>query len=202
MWAYRRSPHLQRREPVKRPEHGWAWHSGQAACVAKEKGESQDMQHGIPEDASGLATEGSFGCAGAGSSIPCEELATTTSTLLHTKRSVPLFTIEPMGRLGGATYSWPSSRKRALEAALLSRSSATCSIGTTGVKTTAELLEQQDTSASATGTTRALPAIRRPISGSSYVLRAGLPQARRRPPSAGQLMGAGVDYTPAMSRRD
>jgi hypothetical protein len=46
------------------------------------------MQHGIPEDASGLSDARSFGRAGAGS-IPCEELATTTSTVLRTKRSVP-----------------------------------------------------------------------------------------------------------------
>jgi hypothetical protein len=82
-----------------------------------------------------------------------------------TKR--PTFHNRTHGALGRCqTYSWPSSRKRALEAAPLSRSSATWSIGTTGVKTTAELLEQQDTSASATGTTRAPPAVRRPISGS------------------------------------
>jgi hypothetical protein len=37
MWAYRRSPHLQRREPVKRPEHGWAWHCGQAARCSQGK---------------------------------------------------------------------------------------------------------------------------------------------------------------------
>jgi hypothetical protein len=94
MWVCRRLPHLQSIEPVKRPEQGWAWNCGQAACVAKEKGESQDMQHEIPADALGPATAGSFGCTGAGSSISCEVLATTTSTLLHSKRSVPLFAVE------------------------------------------------------------------------------------------------------------
>ena len=70
-----------------------------------------------------------------------------------------------------------------------------------GVKTTAELLEQEDAVASAAGTTRAPPAVRRPIAESSYVLRAGLPQARRRPPPA-ITGGAGFDCTHTMSRMD
>ncbi len=55
-----------------------------------------------------------------------------------------------------------------LEAAPLSRSSATWSTGTTGVKTTAELFEQVDAVGSAVGTTRA--AVRRPISESRDVV--------------------------------
>ena len=132
---------------------------------------------------SGLARGGSFGC---------EEL---DSTVLHIQspnisdrngRGIPLCRLERMGLGRCKTHFWASSQKPALEVAPLSRSSAKWSIGTTGVKTTAELLEPEDASASATGTTRAPPAVRRPISGSSYVLRAGLPQARRRPPSGGQ----------------
>ncbi len=61
----------------------------------------------------------------------------------------------------GKTYAWPSSRQRAQEAAPLSRSFSPCSIGTTGVKTTAELFEQVDAVGSAVGTTR--DAVRRPI---------------------------------------
>ncbi len=64
---------------------------------------------------------------------------------------------------------------------------------------TAELLEQEDAMVSAAGTTRAPPEVRRPIAESSYVLRAGLPQARRRPSSAIKG-GAGFDYTHTMSR--
>jgi hypothetical protein len=147
-------------------------HCGQAACVAKQRCESQGMQHEVPGDASGLATAGSFGCAGAGCSIACEELATTTSTVLRRKSSVPLFRLERRGALpgsGGAkTYSWSSSRQRALEAAPLCRSSAPCSTGTTGVKATAELFEQVDAVGSAVGTTRA--AVRRPIPEARDVL--------------------------------
>ena len=73
-------------------------------------------------------------------------------------------------RLGGCeTYSWQSSRQRALEAAPLSRSSATWSTGTTGVKTTAESLEQVDAVGSAVGTARI--AVRRSISESRDVYR-------------------------------
>jgi hypothetical protein len=72
-------------------------------------------------------------------------------------------------RLGGCeTYSWQSSRQRALEAAPLSRSSATWSTGTTGVKTTAESLEQVDAVGTAVGTTRA--AVRRSIPEARDVL--------------------------------
>ena len=137
----------------------------QAACIAKRRCESKGMQHEVPGDASGLATASSFGGAGAGCSIPCEELATTTSTVLHRKKQRPTFQTGTTGRaarLGGCeTYSWPSLRQRALEADPLSRSSATCSTGTTGVKTTAELFEQVDAVGSAVGTTRP---VRRPIS--------------------------------------
>ena len=76
----------------------------------------------IPADASRLAAARSFGC-GASSSIPCEELATTTSTVLHTKRSVPQITLERMGRLEGPRHTlgsrpdtvhwkWPNSPGR------------------------------------------------------------------------------------------
>jgi hypothetical protein len=116
--------------------------------------------------------------------------------------SLPAFHNRTHGALGRCeTHSWPSSLKRALEAAPQSRSSSTWSIGTTGLKTTAELLEQEDAMASAAGTTRAPPAVRRPIAESSYVLRAGLPQARRRPPSAINR-GVGFECTHTMSRMD
>ena len=77
-------------------------------------------------------------------------------------------------RLGGyETYSRSSSRQRALEAAPLCRSSATWSTGTTGVKTTAESLEQVDPVSTAVGTTRA--AVRRSIPESrDLLLRTGL----------------------------
>ena len=96
-----------------------------------------------------------------GGSIGCEEL---DSTVLHIKspnvsdrngRGIPLCRLERMGLGRCKTHFWTSSQKPALEVAPLSRSSAKWSIGTTGVKTTAELLEQEDASASATGTTRA-----------------------------------------------
>ncbi len=66
-----------------------------------------------------------------------------------------------VGGGGCKTYSWPSTRQRELEAPPLSRLSATCSTGTTGVKMSAELLEQVDAVGSAVGTTRA--AVRRSI---------------------------------------
>jgi hypothetical protein len=158
-------------------------HCGHATCVAKERCAcaSQGTRQELPADSLGLATEGSFGCAGAGSLIPCslqcwaddflEELPkcplplspTTTSTALR-KAAASLLQNGPWGSGGCETYSLPSSRYRALEAAAspLSRSSTTCSTGTTGVKKTAALLEQVDALASAVGTTRA--AVRRPIS--------------------------------------
>jgi hypothetical protein len=130
------------------------------------------VQHEVPGDASGLANAGSFGGAGAGCSIPCEELATTTSTVLHRKKQRPTFQTGTTGRaarLGGcAAYAWPSSRQRALEAAPLSRLSTAWSSGTTGVKITAELFEQVDAVGSAVGATRA--AVRRPISESRDVV--------------------------------
>ena len=51
------------------------------------------MQEEVPEDASGLATAHSFGRAGA-KSAPCEELGTSTSTVLRTKCSDALFAVE------------------------------------------------------------------------------------------------------------
>jgi hypothetical protein len=84
------------------------------------------------------------------------------------KGRCPVFHIGPHRARGCKTYSWPSSRQRELEAAPLSRFSATCSIGTTGVKMTAELLEQVDAVGSAVGTT--LAAVLRPISESRDVV--------------------------------
>ncbi len=151
-------------------------HCRQAACLAKRSCESQGVRHEVPGDASGLATAGSVGCARAGCSIPCEELATTTSTVLRRKATSHFSDWNDGARrpLGGyETYSWPSSRQRALEAAPLCRSSAPCSTGTTGVKTTAESLEQVDPVGTAVGTTRA--AVRRPIpEARDVLLRTGL----------------------------
>ncbi len=67
------------------------------------------------------------------------------------------------------------------------------------MKTKAELLEE-DAVASAVGTAQAPPAIRRPISESSYVRRAGLPQARRRIRQLEKNGGVGIDYTHSTSR--
>jgi hypothetical protein len=92
-------------------------------------------------------------------------------------------------RLGGyETYSWSSSRQRELEAAPLCRFSTTWSTGTTGVKTTAESLEQVDPVGTAVGTTRA--AVRRPIPETrDLLLRTGL---NRYHWAGGQAHEAGV----------